>query len=85
MMKPNGCKTFGEYAQNVFIPFIENELKNVERADIIFDQYFQNSLKKSVREERARNSSGFKQRVIASSPIPANWENFLHVDENKSE
>ena len=50
MLRPQGCRTFGDYAKKVFIPYVENELRTIQRADVIWDQYSPNSLKRSVCE-----------------------------------
>lgn len=53
ILKPGGCKTFGDYAANVFVPHIKREQSKAQRADIVWDQYFDNSLKVHTREKRA--------------------------------
>ena len=45
ILKPDGCKTFGDYTANVFVPHIEREENQSQRVDIVWDQYFDNSLK----------------------------------------
>ena len=46
------------------------------------DAYNANSLKAHTREKRG---NGVRRRVEPNSPIPANWDGFLRVDENKKE
>ena len=46
--KPKLAKTFGEYADNNIIPFFKSQLANVKRLDVVWDQYFENSLKEQV-------------------------------------
>ncbi len=82
MLPPGKCKTFQEYAQTVFIPYVQSSLENIKRLDIVWDVYKANSLKQSVRESRG---TGLRRRVVAEGVMPANWKSFLRVDENKAE
>ena len=50
--------------------------------DIVFDQYFQDSLKSATREKRG---SGVHYKVEAKNKLPGKWKDFLLVDENKAE
>ena len=50
LLSPEKVTTFREYSDKVFIPYIKNQLKICDRIDIVFDQYLNNSLKKSVQE-----------------------------------
>ena len=84
MLKPGGCRTFGEYAEKVFVPNVKKEQNYAERVDIVWDQYFDNSLKASTREKRASGPSQ-RRRVVASSPIPKNWQKFRRLNSNKIE
>ena len=57
MLKPTGaCKTFAEYSQFVFIPYITRELESVKRVDVVWDRYLSNSLKDSTRRKRGNGS-----------------------------
>jgi len=77
MLKPGAAKTFQEYANQVFIPYISGQLQYISRLDLVWDCYRGDSLKATAREKR--------RRVIESAPIPGNWQNFLRVDLNKKE
>ncbi len=50
--------------------------------DIVWDQYFDKSLKSQTRSKRGK---GIRRRVEASSSLPGNWQEFLRVDANKIE
>lgn len=39
MRKPAGAKTFDEYAQQVFIPYISSQLRSVSRVDLVWDTW----------------------------------------------
>ena len=55
MLKPRGCLTFKDYANLVFLPYVASQLENVDRIDIVWDQYLPESLKLSTRERRMSN------------------------------
>ena len=39
MMKPAAAKTFDEYGEQVFIPYISSQLHSVSRVDVVWDTY----------------------------------------------
>jgi hypothetical protein len=82
MLKPSGCVTFEDYAEKVFVPYIQSQLVSVQRLDLVFDQYIEGSLKASA---RAKRGQGMRRRVNAESRVPKQWHNFLREDENKAE
>ena len=84
MLKPNAaCKTFKDYSEKIFAPYLMNQMKNIERLDIVWDQYFDNSLKAATRIKRGK---GTQHKVEASAKIPSGgWSEFLREDKNKSE
>ena len=45
MLKPQFCKTSQEYSEKVFLPYIAKSLENVQRVDLVWDEYIPNSLK----------------------------------------
>ena len=81
-LKPLVAKTFDDYALNVFLPYVVNQLKRASRVDVVWDQYFNNSLKSQTRSKRGK---GIRRRVEASSSLPSNWNEFLRIDANKIE
>ena len=48
----------------------------------MWDVYIPDSLKSTARENRGK---GVRRRVAAANSIPGNWQEFLRVDENKTE
>lgn len=83
MVKPtNTVKTFQEYADLVFIPYVKGQLQHVQRLDIIWDEYVPNSLKATTRGKRGR---GIRRRVQSLTTVSKNWKEFLRVDANKKE
>lgn len=82
MMKPSNGFTFNDYAKRIFIPHIESKLEKVERLDVVWDTYKENSLKASTRQERGK---GIRRKVDGTNKTPTNWAQFLRVDQNKVE
>ena len=48
------CETFQGYRETVFLPYVINQLRNVERLDVVWDRYLPTGLKilHGAREER---------------------------------
>ena len=83
MVKSQAAKTYGEYSKTVFWPFILNSKDgSFSRIDVVFDVYTEGSLKAETRERRGR---GVRIAVKESTPVWKNWQQFLKVEENKSE
>ena len=82
MLRPGTANTFGEYAKEVFIPFVLSHYKYATRMDLVWDRYLPNSLKSMTREKRGKV---VHRRVGTSVAVPGQWQNFLRVDENKTE
>jgi len=82
MLKPGTAKTFEEYAHQVFIPYVEGQLRRASRLDLVWDSYKDGSLKTATREKRGK---GVRRRVVSTAAIPGNWQSFLRVDANKVE
>lgn len=81
---PGANKSFGDYATNVFLPYIGQQIEKSCRLDIVWDQYHEDSLKSQTRETRGSGSYQ-RIRVQPNGPIPKNWHQFLRVSENKTE
>ena len=75
-------KTFRQYADRIFLPYLLKQLHNVSRVDIVWDVYSTNSLKQHTRERRG---DGEALRVSDQTRIPRNWKSFLRVSSNKRE
>lgn len=76
------CRTFGDYANEVFLPYVTSQLENSSRVDLVWDIYRKDSLKLTARENRG---TGARRRVLPKVKLPSNWQNFLRNDENKDE
>ena len=82
MVTPKTERTFSGYAAGSFIPYITAQLCHVNRLDIVWDEYLENSLKATT---RCKRGSGVRQCVAADNKLPRNWKEFLRVDQNKQE
>lgn len=82
MIKPRLEKTFAEYASESFLPYVVTQTRHAERVDIVWDDYFEKSLKANTRCNRG---AGVRRRVTAANKLPRSWQEFLRVDENKRE
>ena len=81
LLKPGTSKSFDEYANLVFVPYILSHFNQAKRVDLVWDRYICDSLKSTV---RAKRGTGSRRRVVYPAPMPGNWQNFLHVDRNKA-
>lgn len=52
MLQPKVVSTFEEYFDVIFAPYILRQLEHVQRLDIVWDVYKDDSLKKAARERR---------------------------------
>ena len=77
------AKTYLNYAEQVFLPYVSPQLENTTRVvDIVWDVYQTDSLKGKTRQKRGKS---VRRRVVPSAAIPKNWKEFLRVDDNKTE
>ena len=82
MLQPGTAKTFSDYEKQVFSPYIKTHLNHVSRLDVVWDEYFPDSLKAETCTKRGK---GVRRRVEPSSAIPGKWDTFLRIDANKVE
>lgn len=82
MLKPGMTATFKEYADFVFKPYVLKQLEAVQRVDVVWDVYREDSLQSTA---RVRRGTGTRRRVASSSKLPKNWKSFLHVSDNRTE
>ena len=68
MLQPRTARTFDEYLITVYAPYILKHLETTRRADLVWDVYQDDSLKRSLREKRG---SGQRHSILASKTIPA--------------
>ena len=82
MLRPGTAKTFQCYVTEVFVPYVTSQLQHVERLDFVWDLYIADSLKADTRNRRGK---GVRRRVEPTSEVPRNWQEFLRIDDNKTE
>ena len=63
MLKPQFCKNSMEYSEKVFLPYIKQSIENVQKLDLVWDEYIPNNLKASTRQKRG---TGARRRVLPS-------------------
>ena len=81
-INPGLCSTFEDYCDKAFKGYIMSCGRDIHRIDLVFDAYWDNSLKSST---RLRRGTGDRVKVTLQTPIPKNWNAFLKVSENKEE
>ena len=70
MLNPGAAKTFQEYVNLVFAPYISTQLETVHRPDLFWDVYLPDSLKGTTRQKRGK---GVRKR-LAPSTVRTSYE-----------
>ena len=78
ILSTKAMSTFNEYAEQVFIPYLIDQLQSSTRIDV-GDTYIADSLKESTREKRGK---GLRR---SQTKLPGNWMDFLRDSTNKKE
>ena len=73
---------FDEYADKIFIPYLEKQLQESRRLDIVWDTFIANSLNEST---RLKKGQGRRRKVSGQTKLPKNWRDFLRDSANKKE
>ena len=83
MLKPSGeCTRFSDYMKQTYLPCIKGQLRSVQRLDVVWDTYIDQSLKASARCKRGK---GVCCRVESEVNLPGNLGEFLKMEANKKE
>ena len=83
--KPTGLVTFGDFA-NTFVQSVLNAGTMFNRIDVVFDRYYDVSIKSATRRRRSQGTRPIR-RIIehANVPLPSSWNNFIALSENKAD
>ena len=81
-LQHGASKTFQEYSKTIFLPYIINQLRNVERVDVVWDRYLPDSLEDSAQGKKGKD---IRRCIRPDTRIPGNWTAFLRVDKSKQE
>ena len=82
MLPTNHATTFNDYSCTIFIPWLQQQIQNTDRLDIVWDLYKNNSLKETTRIFRG---TGIRTKVEGKTKLPAKFSNFLLHPQNKKE
>ena len=82
MIKPRTPVSFDWYVTQV-MEYVRKQFRgDVQRVDMVFDAYWKDSLKAATRTKRGKC---IRRNVEGNKQVPSNWQEFLRIDENKSE
>jgi hypothetical protein len=85
MVKTGGASTFGELANKYFSIATEPLSQNgCDRLDIVFDQYWDKSIKSCERSRRGLSSALEVKINSPSTPIPKQWAKYITNPVNKT-
>ena len=83
VLKSAGSSTFGELASKYF-KVITTSLAKCKEVHIVFDQYWDASIKSGERARRGSLSASLEVKIHGSStPVPKQWGKFLPNPQNK--
>ena len=84
-LSPAGAVTFMDFA-NTFVGHLNHLLKSTKRLDLVWDQYYDKSIKSGTRTSRG---TGCRRKVAPKTRLPTeraySWNKFLRNAENKVE
>ena len=84
MVPPKMSDTFQDYFEKEFLSYVSHELEFVDRLDIVWDTYYNHSLKKKARDQRGH---GERCNFTAKTKIPkgGKWYSYLKNQDNKTD
>ena len=82
LLPTTSITTFDEYADSVFLPYLNKQLERCIRLDVVWDVYITHSIKASTRGKRGK---GIRRKVAGKNIVPTNWMGFLRDENNKQE
>ena len=81
-LSTDSVKTFTEYADKVFIPFLLQQLQQACRVDCVWDRYLPHSIEEATREQE---DMAHVQRCHNKPRFRKKWSDFLRVAKDKQE
>ena len=85
MVRPGLVEHLRSKFEQIFLPYITSWLETVSRVNLVWDTYLTDILKQFTRDRRTHSGTRQRQRMIAGTPIPAEWGAFLRSNANKDE
>lgn len=83
--KPQGASNFGDLA-DAFVASVLQSGASFHRIDVLFDRYYEVSIKSATRNKRSQGSRPIRRPIEGREvPLPSRWENFLAHPENKAD
>ena len=82
MIPRAGVVTFEDYLTKHFIQYIKMELRKTKRLDVVWDAYWETSIKDETRSDRGVD---VRLRIGPNVRLPKNWKDFLREPANKVE
>ena len=71
-----GTKTFAGYVK--FLKGkLEDDFASYNKIDLVFDQYFDHSIKSVTRNNKGSEDAGNRYCVRGNTPLPSSWDKFL--------
>ena len=74
ILPTKAASAFDEYAEQVFIPYLLDQLQTSSRIDEVWDTYLEDSLKESTREKRGK---GLRRKVSSQAKLPGHLDGLL--------
>ena len=82
MIKPRTPDSFDWYVTQA-MEYVRKQFRgNMQRVDMVFDAYWKDSLKAAKRTKRG---TCIRRHMEGNKRVPSNWQEFLRIDENKSD
>ena len=81
MIKPRTPVSFDWYVTQV-MEYVRKQFRgDMQRVDMVFDAYWEDSLKAATRLKRGKC---IRRHMEGNKQVPSHWQEFMRIDENKS-
>ena len=82
MIKPGTSDSFNDYISTIMVIIRSQFSGEVVQVDMVNEIYRKESLKSGTRQKRGKDT---RKRVEGKNKVQGNWQEFLRMDDNKSE